>query len=113
MRIRKPSPPFLAPKFSGFIEISDIGDQTVSTMELSTYDHAIDPRWQDVSNIPSTRLQRTMLAVLIFWTLFALAAYCLRMYSRVRNKQLGSGEHHSSLPTESDWLIWLDQMIGL
>ncbi|KAL1875873.1 hypothetical protein Daus18300_003064 [Diaporthe australafricana] len=80
-------------------------------MELPPHDHAIYARWQSVSNMPSTQFQRTMLAVLIFWTLFALAAYCLRMYSRVRNKQLGAPfvfafkKRNADLTRSDDWLI--------
>lgn len=53
-------------------------------------------RWQSVSTMPSTPFQSTMMNTGIVFTVLALIVYCLRMYSRIRTKQMGLGKSRAS-----------------
>ncbi|KAG6361656.1 hypothetical protein INS49_009883 [Diaporthe citri] len=49
----------------------------------------LQTRWQDVSTIPTTHFQQTMLAVMYLVAAVAYLTYGLRMYSRISSKQTG------------------------
>lgn len=55
---------------------------------------SLHTRWPDVSTIPTTRYQQTMLAVMYFVAAVAYITYGLRMYSRISAKQTGLGKQY-------------------
>jgi hypothetical protein len=58
-------------------------------------------RWEDVSEIPTTPFQRSMLAVIYLVAGIAFITYCLRMYSKINSKQIGLGNYILSCPSGS------------
>lgn len=52
--------------------------------------------WQDVSTIPTTQFQQSMLAVMYLVAAVAYLTYGLRMYSRISSKQTGLGKYESN-----------------
>ncbi|GJC80353.1 satratoxin biosynthesis SC1 cluster protein 4 [Colletotrichum liriopes] len=50
---------------------------------------AVQARWADVEDLPSSPLQKVIMAILFIFTLTAFLAWALRMYSKVTSKQVG------------------------
>ncbi|KAK1978110.1 hypothetical protein LZ30DRAFT_227984 [Colletotrichum cereale] len=50
---------------------------------------AVEAPWANVEDLPSSPLQRVMMAIIFTSTFFAILVWALRMYSRVSSKQLG------------------------
>ncbi|ROW05705.1 hypothetical protein VMCG_05214 [Cytospora schulzeri] len=63
----------------------------------------LQARWEDVSDIPATQFQQSMLAVIYFIAVIALITYCLRMYSKISSKQIGL----------EDWLITAAMVLSI
>lgn len=57
----------------------------------------LQTRWQDVSTIPTTQFQRTMLAVMYLVAAIAYLTYGLRMYGRISSKQTGLGKYEQTM----------------
>lgn len=53
--------------------------------------------WQDVSTIPTTQFQQSMLAVMYLVAAVAYLTYGLRMYSRISSKQTGLGKYEQAM----------------
>lgn len=53
--------------------------------------------WQDVSAIPTTQFQQSMLAVMYLVAAVAYLTYGLRMYSRISSKQTGLGKYEQAM----------------
>ncbi|GJC92583.1 hypothetical protein ColKHC_01409 [Colletotrichum higginsianum] len=50
---------------------------------------AVQARWADVEDLPSSPLQKAIMAILFGFTLTAFLTWALRMYSKVSSKQIG------------------------
>ncbi|KAK1482094.1 hypothetical protein CCUS01_15844 [Colletotrichum cuscutae] len=50
---------------------------------------AVEARWANVEDLPSTPLQKVIMAILFLFTLTAFLTYALRMYSKWTSKQIG------------------------
>ncbi|OHE93120.1 hypothetical protein CORC01_11609 [Colletotrichum orchidophilum] len=50
---------------------------------------AVQARWANVEDLPSTPLQKVIMAILFLFTLTAFLTYALRMYSKWTSKQIG------------------------
>ncbi|GKT83769.1 CFEM domain-containing protein [Colletotrichum tofieldiae] len=50
---------------------------------------AVQARWADVEDLPSSPLQKVIMAILFIFTLTAFLTWVLRMYSKVTSKQIG------------------------
>ncbi|KAF6796334.1 CFEM domain-containing protein [Colletotrichum sojae] len=57
------------------------------------WERGIEARWKNVGDIPSTPLQHVAIGILFFFTLSALLTYSLRMYSKIKSKQLGLDDY--------------------
>lgn len=49
-------------------------------------------QWHDAQSLPSTPFQQSMLGVIYIVFAFAFLSYCLRMQSKIVQKQLGLGK---------------------
>lgn len=53
---------------------------------------AVEARWANVEDLPSTPLQKVIMAILFLFTLTAFLTFALRMYSKWTSKQIGLGK---------------------
>ncbi|KAK2613378.1 hypothetical protein N8I77_000296 [Diaporthe amygdali] len=63
----------------------------------------LQPRWEDISQIPTTQFQQAMLVVIYLVAAVAYITYGLRMYSRISSKQTGL----------EDWLMTAATILSL
>lgn len=56
----------------------------------------LQPRWEDISQIPTTQFQQAMLVVIYLVAAVAYITYGLRMYSRISSKQTGLGKNNGA-----------------
>lgn len=56
--------------------------------------------WQGVHSLPSTAFQKSMLDVIYLVSALAFFFYCIRMHSKIVQKQLGLGERHPKMKSQ-------------
>lgn len=61
-------------------------------MMAPTSRHTLEPRWENVSDLPTTPFQQTLLGTTTGLTAIALAVYSCRLYIRANSRHLGLGE---------------------